>query len=74
MTAEFDFGAHSTNPTGIGVNDTAADRNTSGQAKFSCGFLAESSNQLTCAQVFAVLDMHVRVSIYTGSAEDSLPH
>jgi len=43
MVAELDFCSYGTDPAGIGIDDSAANCDASGKAKFASCFLAEGT-------------------------------
>lgn len=56
VATQVHFGADSTNPACIGIDHAATDGNAGGQAQIAGSFLAQGSNFLAGASVFAVLN------------------
>lgn len=55
MISQLDFCSDGTNPPSVGVDDSAADCNPSGEAEIVGCFLAEVTNEVAGTEVFAVL-------------------
>jgi len=55
LGAQVDLGAHGADPAGVGVDDAAADGDAGRQAQLGRRLLAEGADELTGAEVLAVL-------------------
>ena len=53
-----DFGSDGSNPTGVGIDHTAANGNARRKTQLGGGFLTKCSDQLTGAEVVAILKHH----------------
>ena len=55
VAGELDLGSDSTNPSSVGIDDTAAHRDTYGQTELQRSSAAEPADVLTGTGIFAVL-------------------